>query len=112
MYIKLIKYWSNTYELSSVVSRSIVHLIEKNPSVGWVRADVIERSSLPKDNTKPNWSEINAQCVVFLTMIPPFPCNHIYTAVSGFEGNLEAAVLFIGLTNALMRFIICAEYQF
>ena len=39
--------------------------------------------------------------------------NHSFTAaVSGFEDNLEAAVLYIGLTNALMRFIICAEYQF
>ena len=45
---KLIKYWSNAYELSSVVSRSMVHLIETTPTIGWIRADILQTSSPTK----------------------------------------------------------------
>lgn len=38
---KLVKYWSNEYELSSVVSRSIVQLIKTSPMPGWVKADTL-----------------------------------------------------------------------
>lgn len=38
---KLVKYWSNEYELSSVVSRSIIQLIKTNPMPGWIRANAL-----------------------------------------------------------------------
>lgn len=36
---KLIKYWGNEYELASVVSRSVIHLIQTTPMPGWIKAD-------------------------------------------------------------------------
>lgn len=36
---KLVKYWNNEYELSSVVSRSIIQLIKTTPMPGWIKAD-------------------------------------------------------------------------
>lgn len=38
---KLVKYWSNEYELSSVVSRSIIQLIKTTPMPGWIKADAL-----------------------------------------------------------------------
>lgn len=36
---KLIKYWSNEYDLSGAVTRSIIQLIKTVPMPGWVKAD-------------------------------------------------------------------------
>lgn len=36
---KMCKHWSNSSELGSVVSRSLVRLIKDQPAVGWVRAN-------------------------------------------------------------------------
>ncbi len=36
---KLCKKWSDKYELGSVVSRSIINLINQSPGIGWVRGD-------------------------------------------------------------------------
>jgi hypothetical protein len=38
---KTCKYWSNASELGSVVSRSLVKLINSHPAVGWVRGDLV-----------------------------------------------------------------------
>lgn len=38
---KMIKFWSNSEELGSVVSRSLVKLIKTKPRTGWVKADKI-----------------------------------------------------------------------
>lgn len=35
---KLCKYWSSPAELGSVVSRSLIQLIKREPAIGWVRA--------------------------------------------------------------------------
>lgn len=48
---KLIKYWDNTHELSSVISRSIIHMINTVPSVGWIRANVIDGTLVSNANT-------------------------------------------------------------
>ena len=56
---KLVRHWTNSSELGSVVSRSLVNLIKQFPSVGWVRADaaaagnedtIRELLSLKKEN--------------------------------------------------------------
>lgn len=36
---KMVRFWSTPSELGSAVSRSLVKLIEVNPSAGWIRAD-------------------------------------------------------------------------
>lgn len=36
---KLIKYWSNEYELSGAVTRSVIQIIKTVPMPGWVKAD-------------------------------------------------------------------------
>jgi hypothetical protein len=36
---KMVKFWSSSKDLGSVVSRSIVKQIKSHPAVGWVRAD-------------------------------------------------------------------------
>ena len=36
---KLVKHWSNPSELGSVVSRSLVNLMNSTPAVGWVKAN-------------------------------------------------------------------------
>ena len=36
---RLCKLWSNSAELGSMVSRSLVQLIKSNPAIGWVRSD-------------------------------------------------------------------------
>lgn len=36
---KMVKFWRTPADLGSVVSRSLVNLIQTNPGVGWVRAD-------------------------------------------------------------------------
>lgn len=38
---KMVKYWSSSSELGSVVSRSMVKLMKQFPATGWVRADNI-----------------------------------------------------------------------
>lgn len=38
---KMCKYWLNSQELGSVVSRSLIKLIKTNPAVGWVKADIL-----------------------------------------------------------------------
>jgi hypothetical protein len=44
---KMTRYWSNSYDLGSVVSRSMIKLIKANPAIGWVKADnVIDENSL------------------------------------------------------------------
>lgn len=35
------KFWSNSDELASVVTVSMVHLMNRNPGVGWIRADLL-----------------------------------------------------------------------
>lgn len=36
---KMVRYWTNSSELGSVVSRSMVKLMKQFPAVGWIRAD-------------------------------------------------------------------------
>jgi hypothetical protein len=36
---KVVKTWSSSKELGSVVSRSIIQLIKAHPAIGWIRAD-------------------------------------------------------------------------
>jgi len=38
---KMCRYWQNPADLGSQVSRSLVKLIKSNPSIGWVRADLV-----------------------------------------------------------------------
>jgi len=38
---KLCKHWCSASELGSVVSRSLIQLIKREPAIGWVRANEI-----------------------------------------------------------------------
>ncbi len=44
---KMCKHWTTPAELGSVVSRSLINLIKRNPATGWVKADL-----LPDEDTK------------------------------------------------------------
>ena len=52
---KLIKYWSNEYELSGAVTRSVIQIIKTVPMPGWIKAD-----NLP-DIKKQNSSDMEKQ---------------------------------------------------
>lgn len=49
---KVCKYWLNSTELGSQVSRSIVNLIKTNPAIGWVRADLVPEVSASEEILK------------------------------------------------------------
>lgn len=44
---KMVKYWSSSSELGSVVSRSMVKLMKQFPAIGWVRSDsIVDETSM------------------------------------------------------------------
>jgi hypothetical protein len=46
---KMCRYWENSSELGSQVSRSLVRLIKDKPRVGWVKADLVPTNSEAKE---------------------------------------------------------------
>lgn len=46
---KMTKYWTNPYDLGSVVSRSMITLIKTFPATGWVKADNITDENTMKE---------------------------------------------------------------
>lgn len=46
---KLVKFWSNPAELGSMVSRSMVHLINSTPAIGWIKADRVPEESASQE---------------------------------------------------------------
>lgn len=49
---KMVRYWTNTQDLGSIVSRSIIKLIKDFPAVGWVKADNITDENSMKEILK------------------------------------------------------------
>jgi hypothetical protein len=56
---KMTKYWTDSHDLGSVVSRSMIRLIRDYPAIGWVKADnisdentMIELLKLQKENNE------------------------------------------------------------
>ncbi len=47
---KMVKTWKNAPDLGSVVSRSLINLINQHPAIGWVRADKIPDPNLIAEN--------------------------------------------------------------
>jgi len=47
---KVVKPWKNAQDLGSVVSRSLINLINQNPAIGWIRADKIPDPNLITEN--------------------------------------------------------------
>lgn len=46
---KTVKYWTDSANLGSVVSRSVVQLMKQHPAVSWVRADTLTNEAAAKE---------------------------------------------------------------
>lgn len=49
---KMTKYWTNSYDLGSIVSRSMIKLIKQFPATGWVKADNVTDEKALKEILK------------------------------------------------------------
>lgn len=69
---KLVKTWTNPAELGSVVSRSLVQLIKREPGIGWVKATNIPDDGVTKEilRLKAKIEELENQLTLARTTAP------------------------------------------
>jgi len=68
---KMCKHWTNSAQLSGIVTRSIINLIKTKPAAGWVRADLIPDEAASKEISRLN--EIVEQLSQEICLLDEYP---------------------------------------
>ena len=96
---KMCKKWKNSYELGSLVGRSLIRLRKRHPSVGWIRGDQVpEREATEILGLRKQIEHLEKKLSEVRTEAPP-GTEQLAQGDDTFEIPLRAAINFSSLVN-------------